>query len=113
MKRLILVSMLLGGLVHAQTLPEAAAVPARIDAERQRLQAERALVEQSHEAMQRDCWQRLAVNECLREVRRKRYAALDPLRAQELALNAQERDWRAQQRDERLRDKDSAQEHKP
>jgi len=77
----------------------------RIAAERERLQSERAQLEQAHEARLRECWQRFAVNTCLREVRRSRYAALDPIRAQELALNAEERALRAQQREERLQEK--------
>ena len=82
-----------------------AAIEDRINAERERLQAERTLIEQTHEAHTRECWQRFAVNACLREVRRSRYAALDPIRAQELELNAQERALRTQQREERLRGK--------
>ena len=87
-------------------------LPARIAAERERLQRERAAIEEVHQARQRDCWQRFAVNECLREVRRSRHAALDPLRQQELQLNAQERAWRVQQHEDRLHDK-SGQERLP
>ena len=88
-------------------------LPARIASERQRIEAERGAAEQAHDALMRDCWQRFAVNDCLREVRRKRYAALDPLRAQELELNAQERAWRTLQREERLRDKQTSGEKAP
>ena len=83
-----------------------AAIEDRINAERERLQAERTLIEQAHEARTRECWQRFAVNSCLQQVRRDRHAALDPLRARELALNEQERAWRTQQREQRLREKD-------
>jgi len=107
MKRVFLAGMALGvAALGAQPLPDAAnAVQERLTAERARLQAERAQVEQAYEASLRGCWQRFAVNSCLREARRSRYAALDPIRAQELALNAEERALRAQQRDERLQEK--------
>ncbi len=88
-------------------------VPVQIAQERERLQRERQVIEQAHEVRMRECWQRFAVNACLQEVRRSRYAALDPLRAQELELNARERAWRTQQRDERLRDKQDAEERRP
>ena len=96
----------LTGQVLAQTVPE------RLAAERQRLQAEREAIEQAHSARVHDCWQRFAVNDCLRQARRARYQALDPLRAQELQINAQERDWRALEREERLREKQDAQEQR-
>lgn len=118
MKRVFLVGMALGvAALGAQPLPDAANVAQeRLSAERERLQAERAQVEQAYEASLRACWQRFAVNTCLREARRSRYAALDPIRAQELALNAQERTLRAEQRDERLQekaDKAAVQERRP
>ena len=91
----------------AQAVPDTTDVPARIAAERERLQQQRATLEQAHDARMRECWHRFAVNDCLREVRRSRRAALDPLRTRELELNAQERAWRTGQRDERLRDKDT------
>lgn len=88
-------------------------VPARIAAERQRLDSERSAIEQRHDTLMRECWQRFAVNDCLREVRRQRHAALDPLRAEELELNAQERAWRTLQREERLREKDPGRQRVP
>ena len=88
-------------------------VPARIAQERERLQLERAAIEQSHAERTRECWQRFVVNACLQEVRRSRHAALAPIRAQELEINAQERSWRTQQRDERLQDKKRARESQP
>lgn len=102
--------------VGAQTPDALQAAQERLSAERARLQAERVQVEQAHEARLRECWQRFAVNTCLRDVRRSRYAALDPIRAQELALNAEERALLAQQRDERLHekaDKAAVQERRP
>jgi hypothetical protein len=107
MKVLVLLSLLAWGTVHAQAI-ETDDVPARIAAARAQLQQQRQAIEQQHEERRRECWQRFAVNDCLREVRRSRYQALDPLRPQELELNAQEREWRTRQRDERLRNKQDA-----
>lgn len=87
--------------------------PARIEAERERLQEDRVAIDQHHDARMRECWQRFAVNNCLRDVRRSRRAALDPLRARELELNVQERAWRTLQREERLRNKQDTQERRP
>ena len=79
---------------------------ARIEAEREQLQAERTAAERLYDERQRACWQRFAVNHCLQQVRRERHAALDPLRARELLLNEQERAWRTVQREQRLQGKE-------
>lgn len=79
--------------------------PERIDAQRQALTAQRTAIEAQHDARQRECWQRFAVNDCLMGVRRSRFAALDPVRDQELAFNALERRWRTQERQRRLQEK--------
>ncbi|MFM8863470.1 MAG: hypothetical protein ACKOFG_00835 [Limnohabitans sp.] len=106
---LLLCGLLLGPLhVRAQPLEAAEDVPARIAVLRDALIGERQAIEAQHDARQRDCWQRFAVNDCLREVRRSRHAALDPLRTRELDLNAQEREWRTRQREERLQSKQNA-----
>ncbi len=99
---------LLGWAWAAQAQPQPSADPGvRIAAERVQLEAEREQTEQAHDVRARECWQRFAVNDCLREVRRSRRAALDPIRARELELNAEERAWRTRQREERLQDKAS------
>ncbi len=111
MRMLCLLAFLLtlsGGPAQAQAVEAADDVPARIAAAREALNSQRQSIEAQHEARERACWQRFAVNDCLREVRRSRHAALDPLRAKELELNAQEREWRTRQRDERLRNKQEA-----
>lgn len=114
MKKLAMVWMLLvAACVQAEPLVVSDDVPARMAAQRQLLQSQRSAIEHAHDAMQRECWQRFAVNACLREVRRQRHAALDPLGKQELELNAQERAWRTLRRDERLRDKAEGQERQP
>ena len=94
--------------VNAQPVAASDGLPASIAEARERLQGQRQAIESEHDERARACWQRFAVNDCLREVRRSRYAALDPLRPLELELNAQERDWRTRQRDERLRNKQEA-----
>ena len=106
MKHGLLTALLLAPLAWAQTAAELADPSARIEAERAQLQAERSAAARTHDERQRECWQRFAVNSCLQQVRRDRHAALDPLRARELALNEQERAWRTQQREQRLREKD-------
>lgn len=114
MKRLsVLLGLAWAALAMAQPAETADDVPTRLVAERDRLAQARAAIEQEHDLLQRECWQRFAVNGCLREVRRKRHLALDPLRQQELELNAQERAWRTQQREERLRDKQEPRERQP
>ncbi len=105
---LTLVMSLFGLQARAQSAESVDDVPARIAAAREALNTQRQAIEAQHEARQRDCWQRFAVNDCLREARRSRHAALDPLRPKELELNAQEREWRTRQRDERLGAKQSA-----
>ncbi len=105
---LALVLSLLGLQVRAQSAESVDDVPDRIAAEREALSTQRQAIEEQHEARLRACWQRFAVNDCLREARRSRHAALDPLRPKELELNAQEREWRTRQRDERLRNKQDA-----
>ena len=97
----------------AQTAPASEDMLAQLQAQRQQLQAQRTAIEQANDGLQRDCWQRFAVNACLREVRRQRHAALDPLRQQELELNAQERALRTAQRNERLGSKQEALDRKP
>ncbi len=53
------------------------------------------------------CWQKFAVNSCLSDARKKRRAALEPLRQSDLMLNEQERQWRTEQRNLRLEGKQS------
>ncbi len=59
------------------------------------------------------CWQKFAVNACLREARQRRHAALEPLRQCDLVLNAQERQWRTEQRNVRLEGKQPETPSKP
>ena len=65
-----------------------------------RIAAARGEATQRYEATEKACWQRFAVNDCLRQARTERRAVLDRLRQQELAVNDLDRRRRA---DERLR----------
>jgi len=60
-------------------------------AERGRIAAERALAQQRFFSEEADCYQRFAVNDCLRAVRKRRRVVLEELRRQELILNDQRR----------------------
>jgi hypothetical protein len=77
-------------------------VPEAIARQRQVLAAQRSDIVQAEQKQQAACWQKFAVNGCLREARLARRQALAPLRQQELTLNAQERSWRNEQRERRL-----------
>ncbi len=55
--------------------------------ERARIDAERAAAQQAYGQEEADCYQRFAVNDCLREVRKRRRVTLEELRRQEIVLN--------------------------
>ncbi len=76
-----------------------------IRAERQEIAVQREAVLAVYQQEAKACWQKFAVNACLREARNKRRTALEPLRQSELLLNEQERQWRTEQRDLRLEGK--------
>lgn len=59
--------------------------------ERARIAAERDMLQQRLPDEERACYQRFAVNDCLRQTRRAHRRALADLRRQELAINEQER----------------------
>ncbi len=80
--------------------PEGQPLAPWLDAQRARIAAERDVATQRYEATEKACWQRFAVNDCLRQARTERRAVLDRLRQQELAVNDLDRRRRA---DERLR----------
>ena len=96
--------LLYAGAVLAQTgTGEPAQQAAREQAREQeyrRIAQERAALVQQRLAAEKACYQRFAVNDCLRQARTERRAVLDRLRQQELAVNDLDRRRRA---DERLR----------
>lgn len=109
---------LAGALVHGTALastpnstnsPDVAASPDGVGvsvdaatATASQVRAQQVAIEQAHEARLRGCWQRFAVNDCLRDARRSRKAALAPWRAQELRLNAQARAQALAEREQRV-----------
>jgi hypothetical protein len=85
------------------------AQPINIEAERGRISVERALHESTFLQMERTCYARFAVFDCLLQARKDRRAALDPLRRQELILNEMERKFKALSAIHRIQEKTAAQ----
>lgn len=94
-------------------LPLALAQPGKDFADResqlaqQRAQLERTRAEllAQYDTQERACWQRFAVNDCLRAVRRAKRADMQPIDEADWALAEQERALVQEQRRERLADK--------
>lgn len=80
-----------------------------LQAERSRIDVARQQAEQRFAAAEKACWQRFAVNACLRQARSERRAVIDRLRQQELALNEVERRRSSAERLRQLDDKQRAQ----
>lgn len=95
------------GLVVMLLLAVAPARAGEEAAERARIGAERATVEQRHAAEERDCQTRFAVNDCLRAARKRRADALADLRRQEQTLDDAARRQRAAQRQVELDERQS------
>lgn len=98
---------LLAGSALAQaetTAPEA--LQAR---ERTRIQAERVLAQSRFDDAAAECYQRFAVNDCLRDARDTRRDVLADLRRQDLSLNSEEARRKAADRLTRLEKKSTVQ----
>jgi colicin import membrane protein len=78
--------------------------PASTSAERARIQSERQQIESLSGAGDAACYQRFSVNDCLRDVRSRRRAALQDLRRQEVSLNDAERKSRGAAQARRAQD---------
>lgn len=76
--------------------------------QRERVTQARGAAQARFAADETGCWQRFAVNDCLRQARLQRRAVLDQLRQQELALNEIERQRRTEQRLRQLDEKQRA-----
>ncbi|MEY3944166.1 MAG: hypothetical protein RIS04_1015 [Pseudomonadota bacterium] len=76
-----------------------------IELKRSELTAKKQAVADAHAKLQEQCWQRFAVNDCLRDVRRAQRKALEPVEAALLELIASDRLLRLQEREQRLLDK--------
>lgn len=68
------------------------------EAERADIERQRAAIAATQAQEEKACWQRFAVEDCLKDVRARARAQLAPLRARELELNQQERQERAAER---------------
>ncbi len=73
--------------------------------QRSKLVQERSALLSKYDAQERACWQRFAVNDCLRSVRRAKRADLQPMDEADWALAEQERALVQAQRRARLAEK--------
>ncbi len=87
---------------------EPAALDPWLTVERTRIATARQLALQRFDAAEKACWQRFAVNVCVREARAERRDTTDRLRQEELALNEVERQRRTDARLRQLDDKQRA-----
>lgn len=94
------------GVALAQALPAGGdATPEVIARERERIEQERRQQDARFAAEEAACYQRFAVNDCLREVRARRRAVFEDLRRQDIALNDAERRSRSAEQLRRTEDK--------
>jgi hypothetical protein len=107
MKFLLFLLVLCSGWIHANESIYPADERMHLSSERSRLAIERQRIEQAYAEQMKICWQRFAVNDCLRKVRIQQREALSPLRERELSLNARERALHSREREDRLRDASS------
>lgn len=109
MKSLLLALGLLALLpLGAQAQQVDPSLPSGASAERARIEADRAKAQALFEKDEANCYQRFAVNDCLREVRVRRRATLEELRRQEIVLNDADRKKRAAEQARRAGGKSSA-----
>ena len=80
--------------------------PTRLDAERLRIAGERRSVEAEFAARRKACYQRFAVNDCLREARAQRRGQIAELRRQEVALNDAQRERKAAEQRRKIEQKE-------
>ena len=102
---LLLWSVGLQVLAQTQTPAIQADAQETLDQQRADIAAHKQAVMDAHAKLREQCWQRFAVNDCLRDVRRAQRKALEPVQAEQIALNARERNLRLQEREQRLQDK--------
>lgn len=99
-----------GSVLQAQPVPAQAT---DWQVQRQQLAEQRAHQEELFQSAQTQCYQRFAVNDCLRAARAQRRAALEELRRQEVILNDLDRQAQAQATLERIGQKLSAESDQP
>lgn len=76
-----------------------------LEQQRAELMAKKRGVLDAHAQIRQQCWQRFAVNDCLRDVRRAQRKELAPIETALIELNARERSLRLIEREQRLQDK--------
>lgn len=86
--------------------------PAHDAAERERLKAERKAAEQRFREQEQDCYQRFAVNNCLKNVRRERRVVLESLHKQEIILNDARRASEAERQRQRIQQREAEREQR-
>jgi len=105
--RFAIAALLLALACAASAQTDAAGAPEATHAtsERQRIARERHEAESEFAAAQKACWQKFAVNDCLRRAQFAKRERLDALRQQEWALDDQQRTQRAQERLRQIEEK--------
>ena len=105
MKTLFLHLSLLLLAMSAQAQQAATPGPEQVNAERARIEAERGRALARVEKEEADCYQRFAVNNCLRDVHVRRRVVLEELRRQEIILNDADRQRRKQEQTRQIEEK--------
>ena len=109
--RIVLFCSLLNGVVHAADAvvgTEPTLLMLR-EAERNRIQAERAQAEAAFQTEESACYARFSVSDCISKARKVRRQVLENLRRQEVVINAADRQQKALEQIERINEKSSAQ----
>ena len=94
MKKILLAALIALGSLPSWAQSNAAAGNADFEAERSRLAAERAAIEARFEKERTACYQKFAVEDCLRDSRTRRRSETDHIKRQEAAINDIERQRR-------------------
>jgi colicin import membrane protein len=94
MKKIVLAMLMALGSLPLWAQSNAATGNADFEAERSRLAAERAAIEARFDKERAACYQKFAVEDCLRDSRKRRRAETDHIKRQESAINDIERQRR-------------------
>lgn len=78
-----------------------------VDAERQRIESERAAAQAGFDLQSNACYKKFWVNDCLDDVKAKRLEVISDLRRQEVSLNDQERKAKSAEQLQKLEEKAS------
>lgn len=87
-----------------QSLPEAQ-FNDWVQQERDRIAEEKAAIAKRYHDAGFACWHRFAVNDCLKDARRRRRAEMAPVTKTELAVNAAQRDYETRERLQEIQQK--------